>query len=415
MTASLRHNRDFVLFASGQGLAMLGSSAAGIALPLIVLAAGETALAVASVSAVTTGVLAATCLPAGAYVDRHNRRRILLTCDALRLLSAVAVALAVVARWTPLSLFLAVALIAGALSAAATAASSAALRHVVSDGQLPDAISVNVVRGRIALLAGPLIGGGLFAIAPAAPFWFYAVTLVASITTLLLVRAPLSTTTAARSTRLVADITAGLRLFWRDDYLRWSLLICSAQNLLLSGTFLGIVVVVGLQSGSGLSLGVVTAINGAGALLGGLLVPVARKHIRSRTALVGGSAVCAILVLPMALTQQALALAVLIAGCSFAIAISGTLLTAERMLRTPKNMQGRMSSATGLLFMATPPIGTLLAGTLMDNAPSAVTFIVFGLLTIVLAVASGRISAPDVESTAPTADVEGIQGTTRTA
>src|SRR5690242_6464371 len=83
---SLWRNRDYLLLQSGQVVSSLGDQQQFIALPLLILAlTGSPLQAGLAVSLNTIAVLVVSPL-AGALVDRWDRKRTMLLCDAGRML-----------------------------------------------------------------------------------------------------------------------------------------------------------------------------------------------------------------------------------------------------------------------------------------------------------------------------------------
>src|ERR1041385_2717024 len=91
---ALRRNRDFMLLWSGQAVSELGSRAAWLAYPLLVLALTHSPAKAGIVTFANRFPFFLFSLPAGALVDRWNRKRIMLTCDAGRFAGAASIATA---------------------------------------------------------------------------------------------------------------------------------------------------------------------------------------------------------------------------------------------------------------------------------------------------------------------------------
>src|SRR5260221_5707367 len=94
----LRRNRDFVLLQTGQLLSAAGTQSAALAYPLLV-------LAVTHSPARAGGVAFAALLPypllglaAGVYVDRWNRKRLMIAADVVRVLAVAGLAAAILAH-----------------------------------------------------------------------------------------------------------------------------------------------------------------------------------------------------------------------------------------------------------------------------------------------------------------------------
>lgn len=389
---SLRRNRRFQILCVGQGLSLLGSGASGIALPLLVLRLTHSPLWAGLVEAAWTGALALACLPAGPLVDRLDRRRVLLSCEAGRALTSAALAAAVLTgRATPAAL-LAAGVVLGFLAAPFNAAGLASVRQVVPEHKLSTALAVNQVRGQLAFLLGPVLGGLLFQASPSAPFWLDAASFAVSAGCVLAL-GPALYTPAGEREGWWRSFTAGLRFLWRERLLRRLTLVASAQNLVLDGVYLAVVVGCARQGASGLSVGAVTATSAAGATAGVLLAPRVGKRFPPARVLLATETVCALLVGAMALGGGPAPRALLLAGCALAVAVSGSVLTVARLLRTPERLQGRANSVIGLLFMATPPLGSALSGALVDSWPDVAVFLLLGALLGLLAVALPRDSA----------------------
>jgi MFS family permease len=166
----LSRNRDFVLFQAGQLLSATGSSLSTIAYPLLVLALTGSPAQAGLVSFARLLPAPLLALPAGVLSDRLDRRRIMLTSDAVR---AVAMAVLAVVVWRthafwPIPLL---AFVEGAGDTFFGACLGGVLRSVVPPADLPTAVSVQQGRVAVVGIVGPPGGGGGLHLARAQPFW----------------------------------------------------------------------------------------------------------------------------------------------------------------------------------------------------------------------------------------------------
>jgi len=151
----LWRNRDYLLLWSGQAVSLIGTQVSQLTFPLLILA-----LTRAPVQAGIAGALKALpylvlSLPAGALVDRWNRKRVMILCDSGRTLALGSIPLALMlGHLTILHIYL-VALIEGTLFVFFNLAEVSCLPRVVSPAQLPTAVARNETTTNIGYLLGP--------------------------------------------------------------------------------------------------------------------------------------------------------------------------------------------------------------------------------------------------------------------
>ena len=92
--APLWHNRDYMLLWGGQVISTLGSRAASIIYPLLILAVPNSPGAAAVAAALRALPYLLFSLPVGALVDRWNRKNGMIICDLLRAMVVLTIRLA---------------------------------------------------------------------------------------------------------------------------------------------------------------------------------------------------------------------------------------------------------------------------------------------------------------------------------
>ena len=122
----------------------LGSHAAGIVYPLLVLAITGSPEIVGYVSALRVTPFVLLSLPVGAMIDRWDRRRVMLVCDIGRALTVASLPLAMLWGEARLWHIVTVALLEGTLMVFYNLAEVAALPRVVARPQLPQASAINL-------------------------------------------------------------------------------------------------------------------------------------------------------------------------------------------------------------------------------------------------------------------------------
>src|SRR4051812_45308890 len=114
MTTALRRDRDFRLIWTGETISTLGSAVAGTSLPLVALLVLQAStFDVALLTAVAWVPWLVVGLPAGAWVDRWRKRRVMVTCNLVSMVAFAAVPAGYVAGWLTVPYLLCAALVGG--------------------------------------------------------------------------------------------------------------------------------------------------------------------------------------------------------------------------------------------------------------------------------------------------------------
>src|SRR5258707_2042869 len=94
----LLFNGNYMLLWSGQAISSIGTQASGLAFPLLVFALTGSATQAGFMGAVRAAPYLLFSLPAGALIDRWNRKVVMILCDAGRALALGSIPLAVVVQ-----------------------------------------------------------------------------------------------------------------------------------------------------------------------------------------------------------------------------------------------------------------------------------------------------------------------------
>jgi MFS family permease len=363
--APLRQNREFSLLWMGAGFSYLGSRVTALVYPMLVLWGGG--------STTTAGLLGFTALvpqlvvqlPAGAHVDRRDRRRLMLACElgCVLALGSLAIPVALGRLWLP-QLF-AVAFVEGSLMVVYQIAERSAVPQLVTPDQLGSAYSRNEARTRGASVLGQPTGTGLFAIGNAVPLFFSVGTHLMSLTTLLRIRRPLQAERGAPPGDMRSEIAAGLAWLWRQPFLRTVLLVISGTNMLyqmLSFAILPLFHDEGRPKGL---VGVVLACSAVGGLVGALTAARWMRFWSLRRILLAGIVVWAVVTPLLAVTHNIVAMGVLFAASGYAGGVFNVPAIVYLMRITPPTMQGRVSSVANLVSFGAIALGWVAAGLLL--------------------------------------------------
>jgi MFS family permease len=398
----LRRNRDFLLLWSGQVVSTVGTRITSLAYPLLVLALTRSPAKAGVVGFAQTLPFLLLYLPAGALVDRWNRKWVMLASDGGRALALGSIAIALALdRLTLLQIAL-VAFVEGSLYVFFQLAETAALPNVVPKPQLANAIAQNQARDQGAHLAGQPLGGLLFGISQLLPFAFDAVSYTVSFTTLLLVRAQLQQRRERARTRLRAEILEGIAWLWRQRFLRSIALLIGATNFVHNALPLLVIIRAKELGASPALIGVLFAFFGVGAIAGALVGPWVQRHVHARTVVIGWLWVWAVEAALLIVMPNALALGMVL-GAGSLFGVSFNVVTATyRYALVPDRLQARTTSVVRLIAWGTIPLGQLVAGLLAERLGAGPSFLAFAGIMLAAAVVASAVpsvrGAPPIEA-----------------
>jgi len=369
--ASLLRNRDYRLLWTGQMLAESGFHVSVLAFPLLALALTGSAAASGIVLSTMAAAQMLAGLPAGAVVDRCNRKAVMLGCEAAQ--AAAAGSLVAALWWGSATVvhMAAVAAVFGISAALFEPAESATLPLLMPEEQLPAAIAVNSARSSLGQLAGTAAGGFLFAVGRALPFLADTLTHTAAFLTLLPLRVPPRPGAPQDPRpRLGRDIAAGLRWVWGDPPIRVTMLCAGALNLFFSAFYIVVVVRAQAAGTPPGRIGVMVAMLGAGGILGALAAPALYRRLSPRTAvLLVFWALTALTPLTL-LTPGGPPTGALFAAMALFPPLANTAIVTAQLLRTPDEIRGRLTSVIALIGGAAAAGGPALGGLLAAAVPT---------------------------------------------
>jgi predicted MFS family arabinose efflux permease len=397
-SASLRGNRDFVLLLSGQGMSTLGSKACSLAYPLLALELTHSPARAGVLGFVSGLPILLIQLPAGALVDRWDRKRVMIVCDVGRLLVMVSIAAVGVVAGVSFPFLVVMAFVTAGLSAVFGLAEYAALPHVVATDSMPAAIARNQTVGQASTIAGQPLGGWLFGLSHLVPFVVNALSYVVSVVTLLAIRGRLSDPPAQPRQPLHREVGEGVRFVWSQRPLRALIILSTTMTLLTGGFTLVVIVFLSRLNASPKEIGVIFGGCGLAGLLGAALAPRLVTRFAPSWLYLAGLVGSAALVGLMAFARSPLSAGLVAAGIVALDPLIALIVQTRRARLIPRHLFGRVQSVRTMATAAVAPLAALWSGTLLSARGPATTCLLIsaGLLIITVgAVASPAIRRPE--------------------
>ena len=384
---ALRH-RDFRLFFAGQGVSQLGTWLQLIATSwLVYRLSGSTFLLGLAAFALQIPFLVLAPV-AGVFVDRLDRRKVLLATNAVASLQALGmfavVALDIVQPW---HLILGN-LVLGVVNACdAPARQSILILLVGGRSDLPNAIALNSIMMNGARFLGPALGGAVIAaLGEKWGFGLNALSYLVMLTALYRIRT--GSRTAPVEEGLVRQMAAGLRYAYGFLPARCALLLLSAISLTV-GSYVAMMPWFAREAfhGDSRTLGILIGAAGFGAV-SGMSYLATRPGIRGLLRLLAWTAATA----GVALVVFSLAASLWIALPALYFVGMGMMLTAastNTVLQSivPDELRGRVASLYVMSFIGVTPLGALATGWIAERFGPPATLAGCGILALCAALA----------------------------
>ncbi len=331
-------------------------------------------------------------LPAGALVDRWDRKRVLWGADFARTAVVGLLALAVAGGLASVPLLGTAAFLLGSAETLFANAAQATVAVVVPRAHLEHA-NGRLYAGELVagVFVGPPLGGVLFAVAAAVPFAVDAATFLVAALLAVSLRADLAvpaTGTEQRQRRFRAQIAEGVRWLWRHRELRAMCLLLTLWNLVENAVFAILVLwaleVLRLPQAA---YGVLLTGLAAGGVFGSLLADRLAKAAGA-----GASIACSLWVTVLAyaglgLTTHGVVAFGLLGLVGAAAMVWNVLTAAFRQAVVPSRLQGRINSVYRGASWGVIPIGAALGGAAADHLGLRAPFLLAaGLLAVAGAV-----------------------------
>jgi predicted MFS family arabinose efflux permease len=384
----LWRNRNYLLLWSGQAISSVGGEASQLAFPLLILAVAHSPAQAGLAGALRALAYLLLGLPAGALVDRWDRKRAMMLCDAGRALALGSIPLALTFNALTMAQIYVVSLVEGALYVFFTLAESAALPRVVAKSQLPAATAQNEVTGGVVTLLGPSLGGTLFGVARALPFLVDAVSYAFSVLSLSWIRLPFQEERKPQTQSLRADMREGLVWLWREPVIRTIALLHSGVVLSYSGMMLLVLVIAERQHTAPYAIGLMFGLSGIGGIIGALLGSQVQKRLGLGPIMFYAFLGFSLLWPLYGIVSSPLALGFILGAFWVVDEIYDVAQISYRLALIPDALRGRVNGAFRLLIFSCDALGVGLTGLLLQQVGVGLTVAIFEAALLLLTAAA---------------------------
>lgn len=394
---SARLGADFMKLWTASAVSNVGDGVTMVAGPLLVASLTDAPALVAGAAFVQSLPWLLFSLVSGVYVDRLDRRRLIVGGNLVRGAALGGICVAVAADVATIPLIYAVFFLLGACETVADTASMARLPEIVPEEKLAAANARLMATFTVGnqFLAKPL-GAWLFGVAAALPFGVDAFSFVVAAVLVAATRRTSSETglasgeTAGSGGRdLRGAVAEGVRWLWSHRLLRSLAVTMGVANIAFCSAFAVFVLYARDRLGlSGVGYGFLLTTFAVGGLAGTAIAGRLEVWFGARWLLRAGLVVEAVTHLTLALTRQPWVAAVILVVFGVHTMVWGVIATTLRQRAVPGRLLGRVGSVYLLMDAGGAALGWFLGGVLAQLLGITGPFwIAFGAMGVILVVA----------------------------
>ena len=390
---SLLRERDYVSVLVGQGISALGSAMTMVALPLMVLLLTGSGLLMGAVGILESIPDLIFGLPAGAYADRWDRRRVMILSDAGRALLTALIPLAAVLGLPVIPVVLLVVGPINVLRVLFSAAQNASIPALAGRDRLAAAAGYFEAIYALGYVIGPALAGLMIVfIGPGPTIAFDAASFGVSAFSVWLVRRPLVPPPGVAQKQIGEEMREGLGYVWSHRSLRITIAfyVCLALAMapFVPAFTYFLVRERGMDSGG---LGVMVSVFSVGMLIGAV-VATRLKAGRLGLRMVVGTLVMGTGLMVGRVVPSAFALGLLGLVVGSAYTLVEVAYVTLRLAASPDALLGRVSTVAKTASIGAQPLGLLAGGLLIDRVGGGATLATMGAAAFAIAVCFGMSS-----------------------
>jgi len=371
--ASLWRDRNFLTMWSGQALSQFGAQVVELAIPVLaVLLLHATEAQVGYLNAAATAAFLVVGLPAGAWIDRMRKRRVMIVADGIRAVALAAIPLLHLWGYLEMWHLYLVALVVGVATVFFDVSYQSIVPSLVGDERIAEANGKLESTNQLAGLAGPAFGGWLIGIlsAPLAVA-ATAVTYLASLASLAFTRDHEQLRPPADRAPLLTEIAEGLRWVLGHALLRRIVATTAISNFFSTIVFTLLpIYVLRILGFSPELMGLLFSLGAVGGLLGAALAGRISARLGEARAIPLSAIAFSIATVPLPLaallptSAAAVVLAAQWVTMSFAVVLYNITQVTFRQRITPGRLLGRMNASIRFCVWGVMPLAALAAGAL---------------------------------------------------
>lgn len=365
----MKNYKSFILFWLSQCISQLGSAMTGFALILWTYEQSRSAMSVSLMSFCSYVPYILVSLFAGAFVDRHSKKSIMLISDSIAAICTLTVlALTVSGKLSVWSIYVVNSVI-GFMNAFQQPAAAVAIGKMVPKEKLSNVSGMNSFSSNLVTVLNPVIAAFVYSFGGLKIILLIDILSFLCAFFVLLFAVHISEEYKySEKSFFFSDLKVGFKFLKNEKGLLFIMLTLAMINFFSRLTYENILSPMILsRSGSSVTLGIVNALMGIGGIVGGIVVS-AGKGSKNNVKMIYVSAAVSFVLgdLLMAVGRNAVIWSLAAFAASFPIPF---IMAGQNVImyeKVPEKMQGRIFAARNAIQFSSIPLGILLGGFLAD-------------------------------------------------
>lgn len=364
-----KFNRYIILWVS-QSISQLGSAMTSFALILWTYEQKHSAMAVSLMTFCNFIPFILVSLIAGSFVDRYNKKAIMLIADTIAAFSSLVVLMLSLGGNLQVWNIYVINLVIGAMNAFQQPASAVAIGRIVPEDKLATVSGMNSFSSNLTMVLSPILAAFIFSFGGLKTILLIDLGsfLLAFFTLLFLISIPEEDAKVSQDS-VFAGVAEGMRFLKGEKGILLIMITMALINFFSRMTYENILspMILARSGGSNETLGIVNAAMGIGGIAGGLIVSF-KKGAKKNAQMIYFSAAISFLLGDILMAVGRNAFIWIFAGIAASLPIPFIHAGQNVILysRVPGEMQGRVFAVRNVIQYCTSPIGILLGGFLAD-------------------------------------------------
>lgn len=379
-------NADYLRLWSGQAISSFGSAASHIVLPLLILDLTHSPAQAGFVGAFSVIPYIALSLFAGVFVDRLNRKKVMMICEVARAVVSLTIFLAIFIHHISLVQIYIAALLEGLFFVFFDISEIASLKQIVGKDNVSSASSQGFATDSIAQLIGPSVGTLLYSIKQFVPFLIDSISYLVSLLTLKSIQTEFQEEREIEEVKIKKQLVEGISWLFKNKAVRFMSLLNAGVSFVLADLMLIVIILAKDKGASTTQIGLIVSISAVGGILGSLFGDIAKRKFKAGKVITTACWIQA-LVWPLYIFAPNFIFIGIITGViAFVNSVWAIVQISYRLSLIPDELQGRVNSVFRFMAYSIIPLGMAITGVMLQGLGAKATVLIFfvGLLVCAL-------------------------------